>query len=173
MTYDNEDGIKKALGIESWRNLSKDKILQLLAMWPDVDKDIAQVILGQVPELASMSKTAMGDIEATFGATLEASTHSAKNLAEAVAHEMETIRLALLKDPANETLWARYRELIDLMAANDSEVRQFAGALYQTKVAEKIAVMAIVAGALFAGLKSGSQAGGGISRIISTVRHAA
>ena len=173
MTFESEDAIKHALGIDSWRSLSKDKIFQLLALWPDVDKDVAQVVLSQVPELASMSKVAMADIEATFRETLDASTQSAKALGEAVSNEMAMIGAALGKDPTNEALWSRNRELIELLAAKDTEVRQFSGRIYETKVVEKIAVAALVAGALLVGIKSGGRASGGIGRVISAVRDAA
>jgi hypothetical protein len=173
MTSESEDAIKQALGIDSSRSLSIDKIFQLLAMWPDVDKDVAQVVLSQVPELASMSKVAMADIEATFRETLDASTQSAKALGEAVSNEMAMIGAALEKDPTNEALWSRNGELVALLAAKDTEVRQFSGRICELKVVEKIAVVALVAGALLVGIKSGGRASGGIGRVISAVRDAA
>lgn len=165
--------MKHALGIDSFRNLSKDKIFQLLEMWPDVDKDVAQGILKQVPELASVSKAAMADIEATFRATLDASTQSFSLLGEAVANEMAMIRAALEKDPANEELWCRNRELIELLAAKDTEVRRFAGQLYETKVVEKLGLAAVALFAVVAGLKTSGRASGGIGRVVSAVKNAA
>ena len=38
MQYNNEADILKALGMGSWRNLSKDKFVQFLAMMPEMDK---------------------------------------------------------------------------------------------------------------------------------------
>jgi hypothetical protein len=38
MKYKNEIQIKKAMGIESWRNLSRDKVIRFAAMMPDMDK---------------------------------------------------------------------------------------------------------------------------------------
>ena len=173
MTYITEIAVKQALGIDSWRNLSQDKIYQLFEMWPDVDKDVAEAILQQVPELASVSKVAMADIEATFRATLDASTHSARTFGEAVSNEMAMIKAALEMDPTNEALWWRNRELIELLAAKDTEVRQFAGQLYEAKIVEKLALAAVALGAVFVGLKTGGRASGGIGRVVSAVRNAA
>lgn len=39
MKYKNEIQIKKAMGIESWRNLSRDKVIRFAAMMPDMDKE--------------------------------------------------------------------------------------------------------------------------------------
>lgn len=40
MKYDSEEAVKKALGIETWRNLSKDKIVRFAAMMPDMDTEV-------------------------------------------------------------------------------------------------------------------------------------
>ena len=173
MTYITEAALKQALGIDSFRNLSRDKIFQLLEMWPDVDKDVAQGILKQVPELASVSKVAMADIEATFRATLDASTQSVSLLGEAVSNEMAMIRAALEKDPTNEARWRRNRELIELLAAKDTEVRQFAGQLYEAKIVEKLGLAAVAVVAVLVGLKTSGRASGGIGRVVSAVKNAA
>src|SRR5690349_20041565 len=104
MTYNDESALMRLMGLESWRNLSKDKILQLFEMWPEVDKDVATEIVKQVPEIASVSKAALADIEATFKATLDASTQSLRVLSEAIADERAAIRAALATDPTNEAL---------------------------------------------------------------------
>lgn len=39
MKYKNEMQIKKAMGIENWRNLSRDKVIRFAAMMPDMDKE--------------------------------------------------------------------------------------------------------------------------------------
>lgn len=173
MTYDTELASKHQLGSDSSRNLSTEKIFRLLAMGPDVDKEAAMEVLRQVPELASLSKAALTDIEPTYRATLEASAQSAGALHEAAAEERAIIRAALESDPTNESLWRRLAELTDLEAAKDSERRQFARQLYEAKVHEKVAVIAVVAGAVLVGLTSGGRSAGGIGRVISAVRDAA
>lgn len=173
MTYYNENDVKRLMGIETFRNLPKHKIFQLLELWPDVDKEVALGIMKQVPELTSLSKAAMADIEATFRATLDASTQSAKLLSEAVASEMAMIRAALEKDPTNEALWRRNRELVELLAAKDTEVRQFAQQLYEAKVVEKFGLAAFALIAVVAGIKTSGGASGGIGRVLTAVKNAA
>lgn len=173
MTYNDESALMRLMGLESWRNLSKDKIFQLLEMWPEVDKDVATEIVKQVPEISSVSKTAMADIEATYKATLEASTQSLRLLSEAIADERAAIRAALATDPTNEALWGRLRELTEVLVAKDSEVREFAGRLNDVRVIEKLALSAVALAAVFVGFKTGSRKASGVGRAVSAVRSAA
>lgn len=41
MTLSSEDDVKKALNIDSWRNLSKDKLLAFVAEMPHMNKEVA------------------------------------------------------------------------------------------------------------------------------------
>ena len=42
MIYRNEDELKKALQISSWKNLSKDKLVGFVSMMPDMDTEQLQ-----------------------------------------------------------------------------------------------------------------------------------
>jgi O-phosphoseryl-tRNA(Cys) synthetase len=50
MTYKNEDELKKALEIDTWKNLSRDKLIKFVAMMPDMDKELALKVVEQFPE---------------------------------------------------------------------------------------------------------------------------
>ena len=41
----SEDQVKKALHIDSFRNLSKDKIMEFASLIPNMDKDVAISIM--------------------------------------------------------------------------------------------------------------------------------
>ena len=45
--YVSEKSVKQALGIDSFRNLSKDKIMEFASMIPYMDKDVAIAIINQ------------------------------------------------------------------------------------------------------------------------------
>lgn len=51
-----EDEVKKKLKIGDWRNLSKEKVMKLIQMSPDIDKDVFLKILDQVPHLVDETK---------------------------------------------------------------------------------------------------------------------
>ena len=54
--YLTEDAVKKALKIDSFRNMSKDKIMQFASMIPYMDKDVAIAIINQLPIYADFDK---------------------------------------------------------------------------------------------------------------------
>lgn len=55
--YLTETAVKKALKIDSFRNMSKDKIMQFASMIPYMDKDVAIAIINQFPKFADFGKT--------------------------------------------------------------------------------------------------------------------
>ena len=38
--YRSEEDVKKALGIETFRNLSKDKVIEFMSLAPQMDKEV-------------------------------------------------------------------------------------------------------------------------------------
>ena len=50
--YVNEKAVKRALGIDSFRNVSKDKIMEFASLIPYMDKDVAIAIINQFPVYA-------------------------------------------------------------------------------------------------------------------------
>lgn len=57
--YVSEEAIKRALKIESFRNISKDKIMQFVSMIPYTDKEVAIAIINQFPIYAEFGKIAV------------------------------------------------------------------------------------------------------------------
>ena len=57
--YVTENDVKRALKIDSFRNLSKDKVMEFASMIPDMDKDVAIAIINQFPSYADFGKTAI------------------------------------------------------------------------------------------------------------------
>lgn len=52
----SEDQVKKALQIDSFRNLSKDKIMEFASLIPHMDKDVALAIINQFPAYVESSR---------------------------------------------------------------------------------------------------------------------
>ncbi len=57
--YVSEEAVKHALKIDSFRNLSKDKVMQFASMIPYMDKDVAIAVINQFPVYADFGKTAI------------------------------------------------------------------------------------------------------------------
>lgn len=58
-SFVSEKAVKRALKIDSFRNLSKDKVMQFASMIPYMDKEVAIAIINQFPIFADFGKTAI------------------------------------------------------------------------------------------------------------------
>ncbi|MGO4459457.1 hypothetical protein AB4039_19495 [Streptomyces sp. M-16] len=78
MRYKNEDDVKQALGIDSWRNLSKEKMIRFAAMMPDMDTEVALKIVEQFPVFKDFAMGIVGVMEKAHESTLSANKKSQK-----------------------------------------------------------------------------------------------
>lgn len=51
---ETEIELKKRLGIDSWRNLSKDKFMMFISDLPNMNKEVALEIIGRFPDFANL-----------------------------------------------------------------------------------------------------------------------
>ncbi|OKX83653.1 hypothetical protein [Corynebacterium glutamicum] len=129
MKYKNENEVKKALGIESFRNLKKDDIVQFFTMLPDIDKEVRLKIIDQFPNFKEYALTAVEGFQETTKGLLNSNIQSQENLHTAW-QDVRRILEAQLKNPdttSEEKL--RYAEMIMETArqesAKDSENKSF------------------------------------------------
>lgn len=74
--YISEQAVKRALKIDSFRNLSKDKIMQFASMIPYMDREVAIAIINQFPVLADFGKVAISTYMQMCDGILEKSKES-------------------------------------------------------------------------------------------------
>lgn len=98
MKYKNENEIKKALEIESWRNLSKDKMIKFAAMMPDMDEEVAMKLIEQFPEFARFANEAIDTMEKEYNTTLNANKESQENVHRAFQEIREILKGELKQD---------------------------------------------------------------------------
>lgn len=98
MSYKSEGEIKRALGIESWRNLSKDKMIRFAAMMPDMDTEVALKIAEQFPEFAKFAMDAVNAMEKAHKSTLSANKQSQERVHQAFHEIREILKGELSKD---------------------------------------------------------------------------
>ena len=141
MQYNNEADILKALGMESWRNLSKDKLVQFLAMMPEMDKEVALKAISQFPEF---TKFALEDTTKALEAALDSNERS-----QALVHEIHLEQLAILKAELDKDLTPdeRMRVLDDIRevgeksAAKDTENKEFLAEQFTVKAITTVATV--------------------------------
>lgn len=115
--YVSEDTVKRALKIDSFRNLSKDKIMQFASMIPYMDKEVAIAIINQFPEFADFGKAAISNYMQMCDNILQDNRESQA----AVIHGYQTILEALSKRMEMESTSEEDRKVIteDMIAVAD------------------------------------------------------
>lgn len=74
-----EQQVKDALQIDSFRNLSKEKIMEFASLIPNMDKDVAISIINQFPAYAESSRKMLEQFKNVCDAALENNKDSQKD----------------------------------------------------------------------------------------------
>lgn len=123
MTYKNEDKLKKALEIDTWKNLSRDKMIKFIAMMPDMDKELALKVVEQFPDFKRFVSDALDVIEKRHESTLSHNSQSQENFYQAMREIREILKRELEKD---NLTWDQKK----LEFAKDSENKRFLDSLF-------------------------------------------
>ncbi|MGW1809158.1 hypothetical protein [Streptomyces sp. NPDC002078] len=153
MRYKDEVEIKRALGIDTWRNLSKDKMIRFVAMMPDMDTEVALKIVEQFPAFKDFALNVVDAMKTSHESTLSANVQSQEHVHRAYQHLAETIRNELDK---GDLTWEQRRELIEKehevakeQSLKDSENKRFLHETYKKVL--MLGAAAIVLGLAFVG----------------------
>lgn len=149
----NEQEIKQKLGIESFRNLSKDNVLRFAAMMPDIDTEVALKIIEQFPDFKEFALDAVDNVEKAHESTLASNDQSQNN----VYTSLREIREILKGELGREDLsWEQRKFIIEQIqenarsvVQNDSENKKFLHSLFNT--VGVVAVGTVMLGVAFVG----------------------
>jgi hypothetical protein len=156
--YNNEVELRGALGIESWRHLSKDAFLRFLDTLPDTDPQVALQLVGQLPELTSFARATLDDVTNSYETALVSSSHGLDMVHQIHLERLQILKAELAKDLTPEE---RLRVLDDMREINlntlakDTENKRFLSDQLDKKLGATVAVAATVAGLVLAAAKSG------------------
>jgi hypothetical protein len=159
--YTNEIELRNLLGIESWRNLSKDTVLRLLESLPDVDPEVALKLIAQVPEITQLAKAALDDVAKAYDAALESNARSQEMVHEIHRETLEILSAELDKDLTPEERMRVFDEIRDLnlnARLKDTENKGFIAAQFDKKLAVAGGAFVTVIAVVFAAARSGAKA---------------
>ncbi|QKW59899.1 hypothetical protein HUT15_04870 [Streptomyces sp. NA03103] len=129
MRYESEAEIKQALGIESWRNLSKDKMVRFAAMMPDMDTEVALKIVEQFPVFKDFATGMVDVLKEAHESTLSANKQSQENFHRSLEHVREILNSQLDKgEPSWEERKFIIEQIMDTLrmeGEKDSENKKF------------------------------------------------
>ncbi len=129
MTLNDEESVKKALGINSFREMSKEKMLSFAATMPDMAKEVRLKLIEQIPAFREFALDAVNVAERTFTRTMDSNDEGRDQLHDAFADVRNAIKGQLAHDDITEE-HRRYliEKLIQVSQAEsekDSENKQF------------------------------------------------
>ena len=171
MRYSSEVEVKEVLGIESWRNLSKDTFLRFLATMPEIDREVALKLIGQIPEITTFARVALDDAAKAYDAALTSNARS-----QEMVHQVHLERLAILKAELAKDLSPeeRMRVLDDIRDVNssaflkDTENKNFLAEQFDKRLAVVVVVAATLAAVVFVATKSGHKPGVSAARVFGS-----
>lgn len=163
--YGDEEAVKKALEIDSWRDLSKDKVVKFAAMMPDMDKEVSMAIVNQLPVFTRFALDALQVVERAHSKSVEANERSQKEVHRAYVGVRDILKNELdnpnLTPEERRLLIEDVKETADKEFAKDSENKAFVDSLLTKALAGSTLV--VVAAIVFVGGKVVLERGGGSS----------
>jgi hypothetical protein len=102
VSLDSEDAVKKVLGINSFRELSKEKMLAFAATMPDMAQEVRLKLIEQIPGFQKFALDAINAAERTFTATLSNEEHRGDRLNDSMADIRDAIKTQLAGDDVTD-----------------------------------------------------------------------
>lgn len=134
MTLSSEEEVKRALGISSFRELSKERMLAFAAAMPDMASEVRMKLIEQLPAFEKFALDAVSAVERAFDSSLSSNQRSQDQATEAFSEVRGLIKGELDRDDLSEDhrrfLIQSALSTAEAQALTDSENKNFlAGAL--------------------------------------------
>ncbi|MFD7222896.1 hypothetical protein ACFV9P_17965 [Streptomyces sp. NPDC059892] len=152
MDNEKEAEVKRTLGIRSWRNLSKDKVIKFAAMMPDLGTEVR---LEQFPAFKDLAKNSVDSAKKAHESTLSANEKSQEHFHQASQQHREALTNDLSRDDLSweqrQFLHERFQQNVGQEFQKDSESKQFLERGLRTLTVSAGAAIAL--GAVFVGAR--------------------
>lgn len=124
-----ENEVKKELAIDSFRNMSKDKIMEFVSAIPNMDKDVAIKIIDQFPAYTELANNMLAQLNTMCNNAMKENGESQKEAIEAYKKILDDLGELLKKDTINAEERVQITEqmitVADRISAKDSENKDF------------------------------------------------
>lgn len=121
VTLRSEDEVKRALNIDSWRNLSKDKLLSFVAEMPNMDKETVLKAIEQFPHFKSLVTETMSSFEARYESAQKYNWKSQKKVHDAYESYRETLKRELEREHLSSEDRFRILDMLRESVVRESE----------------------------------------------------
>jgi len=149
-----ENEVKKALAIDSFRNMSKDKIMEFVSAIPNMDKDVAIKIIGQFPAYTGFANNMLAQLNTTCNNAMKENGESQKEVIKAYKKILDDLGELLKKDTITAEERVQITEqmitIADRISAKDTENKDFLNGIINHEI--NIIVGALVLGPVILGV---------------------
>lgn len=125
----NEKEVKKALAIDSFRNITKDKIMEFVSAIPNMDKEVAIKIIEQFPTYTESANSMLSQFNTMCNNAMKENGESQKEVIEAYKKTLDDLGELLKKDTITAEERAQITEqmitIADRISAKDTENKEF------------------------------------------------
>ncbi len=148
-----EEAVKKALNIDSFRNISKDKIMDFIFLIPSMDKDIALAAINQFPNYVEMTTSMVKGLISLCDYALKSSEGTHKESIDAYKQILNIINDDLKREDIPEERENHYKRMIevaDKIANKDTEYKELVK--FIIKCSGKLLAGTLIAGVCILGI---------------------
>ena len=132
-----EQEVKSILKIDSFRNLSKDKIMDFISLIPSMDKDVAVAIINQFPAFSRLSESMVEQLSKMCDSAIKENTTSESAVFSAYRKILDDLGEILKREnitpEERDALTNKMVEIADKMAEKDTENKQFLAWIVKNK----------------------------------------
>ncbi|WP_311561489.1 hypothetical protein [Peptoniphilus duerdenii] len=153
-TFVSVEEVKNALKIDSFRNLSKDKIMEFVTLIPNMDKEVAIKIIEQYPAFAKLSESMVAQLNKMCDTALEKNEESQRLTIQAYKQILDELSNQLhmedISKEEREKITKQMIEIADKISVKDTENKTFIDKM--VKYSTGFAIGALVLGAAILGV---------------------
>ncbi|WP_423901707.1 hypothetical protein [Eggerthia catenaformis] len=146
--------VKNVLKIDSFRNLSKDKIMEFVSLIPNMDKEVAIKIIEQYPAFAKLSESMVAQLNKMCDTALEKNEESQRLTIQAYKQILDELSNQLhmedISKEEREKITKQMIEIADKISVKDTENKAFIDKM--VKYRTRFAIGALVLGAAILGV---------------------
>ena len=147
--------VKNALKIDSFRNLSKDKIMEFVSLIPNMDKEVAINIIEQYPAFAKLSESMVAQLNKMCDTALEKNEESQRSTIQAYKQILGELSNQLhmedISKEEREKITKQMIEIADKISVKDTENKAFIDKV--VKYSTGLAIGALFLGVAILGVK--------------------
>lgn len=145
----SEKKVLKKLGIENFRHMTKDKIVEFASMLPKMDPEVAKAALAQFPEFKDMAIEVVKNLQQSIEAGMKSNDRSQDQFYDACNKVIDMLNDQLDKDDLTEDQEKDIREnivkVVEMMYSKDSENKAFILSVVKTAgVSAAIIILAAI-----------------------------